>query len=270
MTEKKDVYPIEILPKSCYKKRLNVDKLIKKYNSLLVVRLVEGKEGDYLKTTIEGEKEFDDKVFGCNMANLSMNLAGGKFNTSKDAHLRFLPTSEYGKAMWDGVSVRKEEFTSPDNYAIHEPCFGLVFYVGDIHEKAFPFHKQFKTQDERDKYEKKVIDATSKKEKQYDAHLVGKFEEKNKNVSVKPRIKVHHSPTNGNYWHMTLDTYRPSDKNYVTPDEKKSSWDRNMFKALKQHLIQASKGEKNLDYHISSHFYIRWPYLFIPLCVKID
>lgn len=270
MSEGKDIYPIEILPKSCYKKRMNVDKLIKKYKGLFVVRLVDGKEDDYIKTFKEGEKEYDDKVLGCNMANLSLNLAGGKFNTSNDAHLRFLPTSEYGRAVWDGSSVRQVEFASSENYSFHEPCFGFAFYVNDIHEQTFPFHKQFKTQEERDEYEKKVIEATNKVEKLYDAHLVGKFEGKNKNVIVKPRIKVHHSPTNGNYWHMTLDTYRPTNKNFVQSDEKKSNWDRNMFKALKQHLLQVRKVDNNLNYRISSLFYIRLPYLLTPLCAKND
>lgn len=270
MSEGKDIYPLEILPKSYYKKRLNVDKLIIKYKDLFVVRLVDGKKDDYTKTTQEGEKVLDDKVLGCNMANLSLNLAGGRFNTSCDAHLRFLPISEYGRAVWDGGSVRQEEFASTENYSFHETCFGLAFYVKDIHEKTFPFHRQFKTSEERDEYEKIVIEITSKKERQYDAHLVGKFEEKNRNVSVKPRIKVHHSPTNGNYWHMTLDTYRPTDRDYVKSDDKKNSWDRNMFKALKQHLLQACRCNKELNYHISSLFYTRLLYLFLPICAKND
>lgn len=57
-------------------------------------------------------------------------------------------------------------------------------------------------------------------------------------MEVRPRIIVHHSPTNANYWHMTLDTYRPTDMEYVSPTERQNGSDKKMFKALKQDLVQ--------------------------------
>ena len=259
----KEPYPQEILPRRVYKKRLNVDRLLRRYRDLLVVRQVKGEKSRYQLITGNGECVLQDSVFGSSMANLSLNLAGGLFNTSHDAHLRFLPTKEEAKELWTGGNVSSEIVAQEDSYSIDNPCFGLCFLVRKIHDRTFPFYKHFDTQAERDEYEHQANMATSEKEKKYDAHLVEAFENKKSNVLVRPRIKVHHAPTNANYWHITLDTYRPTDTEPVGPEEKLTSSDKKMFKALKQDLMQNSTTDTEPDYKLSRCSYLRWPYWLI-------
>ena len=228
----------------------------------MVVRLVSGSEEDYILVSESDEMVISDRVFSNSLANLSMNLAGGVFDTRAVAHLRFLPISEYGTASCSGDRVDADSFLSEDSYSFNVPCFGLSFLVKDIHERSFPFHKGFKNQQERDDYAKQVDEATTEKEKRYDANIVGEFK-KNTPTLVKGRIKVHHSPTNGNYWHITLDTYRPNETDFVHPDEKKQSSDKQMFKALKQDLVQRCEINALPNYRISKLSYIRWPYILL-------
>ena len=259
----KEQYPIVILPRRSYKKKLSIDRLLRRYHDLMVVRQVKGLETDCWLITEGGDRVLQDSVFESSMANLSLNLAGGLFDTRRDAHLRFLPTSNEAKAQWNGGKVSYEIVSSADSYSFDESCFGLCFLVREIHNRTFPFFKHFETQAERDKFERQAYKATSAKEKRYDAHLVEAFENKKSNVLVRPRIKLHHAPNNANYWHITLDTYRPIDKEYVSPEERLNSSDKRMFKALKQDLKQHCSIDTDPNYTLSRFSYLRWPFWLI-------
>lgn len=260
MCREKEPYPIEILPQRVFKKKLNIDRLLKKYKNLLAVRQVKGEESSYWLETENGDYVLSDTVFDSSIANLSLNLAGGLFNIDRDAHLRFLPTSLQAKAAWEGGRVNPDVVSNKDSYSFSYPCFGLCFFIRTIHERAFPFYKHFNSQAERDNYEQIVLKSTSEKEKKYDAHLVGAFENKHSNVAIKPRIKVHHAPSNANYWHITLDTYRPTDTSPISPYDKQNNSDKKMFKALKQDLIQHCTLDSKPDYTLSRFSYVNWPY----------
>lgn len=262
---KKEAYPTVIMPHVSYKRRLIIEKLLRKYDSLMIVRQVKGVPDDYIMITENGDEVLKTTVFESSMANLSFNLAGGLFDTDKNAHLRFLPLSDNATGLWKGNKVEPEIMSLEDNYSFTSPCFGLCFLVKKVHDRTFPFYKVFNTQEDRDEYARKAIEATTQREKEYDAHLVGAFRDKKSNVSINPRLKVHHAPNNANYWHMTLDTYRPTDKNPVAPDERFNNSDRNMFKALKQDLLLCYSIDKSPDYSIKRCSYIKWQYLFLPL-----
>lgn len=264
MCIKKEPYPTEILPLPNYKQKLSIDLLLKKFGKLLVVRLVEGELKDYIKVSENGESELDDSVFKNSMVNLSLNLAGGLFDTNSNAHLRFLPKDDEAKAPWNGKYVNPNIVLGKENYKITTPCFGLCFYVREIHNRTFPAYKHFDTEAERDEYAFKVAESTTDEEKKYDAHLVGVFEKRDIPVEIRPRIKVHHAPTNANYWHVTLDTTRPTDKMPVEPTENLSKSDRKLFKALKQDLKRCCTINTNPDYKIPRRIYMKWPYWIIP------
>lgn len=262
---KKDAYPTEIMPHVSYKRRLRISKLLKKYCGLMVVRQVKGLPDDFMFVTENGGKVLQTTVFDSSMANLSLNLAGGVFDTSNDAHLRFLPLSEDATSLWQGGKINPAIVATEDTYSFTSPCFGLCFLVSKIHDRTFPFYKFFNSKEERDEYAQKVHEATTERKKTYDAHLVSAFKNKKSEVRVYPRIKVHHAPNNANYWHATLDTYRPIDKTPVQPTEVLGNSDRKMFKSLKQDLLQNYSINKLPDYRIRRCTYIKWQYRLCPL-----
>ena len=262
---KKESYPTEIMPRVSYKRRLSVGKLLRMYCGLMVVRQVKGVPDDYMLITEDGAKQLRETVFESSMANLSFNLAGGLFDTNKDAHLRFLPLRDDAIRLWKGEKVEPGIMSLEDSYSFTSPCFGLCFLVRKVHDRTFPFYKVFNTQEDRDEYAKKAILATTEREREYDAHVVGAFKDKKSKVSINPRLKVHHAPNNANYWHMTLDTYRPVDKDPVAPGERIDNSDRKMFKALKQDVVQCYNIDKLPDYKIKRYLFMKWQYWLLSL-----
>ena len=238
MTSQNNSYPIDIIPRISYKIEMDVGLLLSKYPNLLVARLVEGKYEDYCSVSESGERFLTDRVFKNNMANLSFNLGGGRFDIDSHEHLRFLPVNKESSTRWNGRIVPKRLYNTSSFYTTYPICFGLCFYVKDIHNRTFPFYKHFDSEEDRNNYQERVSQKPTDKEMSFDAHVVGAFEKKYKRALVNPQIRVHHMPTMVNYWHMTLDTYRPINEKYIQPDEKQDSSDKSMFKALKQDLIQ--------------------------------
>ena len=268
MELQKRSYPLAIIPTIHFKKNMSVDRLLKAYSNLMVVRLVKGNEANYKKEMDDGEQELSDTVFENSMPNLSMNLAGGRFDTRKDCHLPFLAISDYCSAKWTGKTVNTRAFLQKDNYSDNVPCFGLCFRVGDIHNKTFPFHKGFEKKEERDIFERDVIKATTKWKGSPDARLVGAFVKKSNPVEVHARLLLHHAPINGNYWHVTLDTYRPSETDYVPPRGQRVSSDRKMFKALKQNLLRRYEIDALPGYRIANRYYMKWYACLVPCFAK--
>lgn len=248
-------YPNEIQPNSNYKVCMETDALLEKYPRLLVVRMVEGHPDEYIMDGESGEKVLSDRVFKNNMANLSLNLAGGLFDTTSGGHLNFLPVKEVAST-WMGEEISSDLFRAEGTYIFYDTCFGLCFYVCDVHNRTFPFYKHFESQKERDEYANRTQEIASKEDVMNDARLVGAFESKKKNVLVHPRLRVHHAPTKANYWHMTLDTYRPTDIDYVRPDDKLNSSDKSMFKALKQDLVTCCDINLQPEYTIDEADYL--------------
>lgn len=264
-----DFYPIDILPRFVYKPRMRVNNLLAKYPELLVVRLVDGNPEDYSIETESGELVLSEKVFKNNMANLSMNLAGGLFDTAPEKHLRFLPVKDLVKP-WKGFCVRKNVCSEDDSFQLFVPCFGLCFLVRDIHERTFPYYKHFDTEEERNQYAKEVAEIIKGADGYADADYVGAFKSKKDLVEVHPRIRVHHSPSNANYWHMTLDTYRPNEATYIKPEGDQKSTDKKMFKALKQDLLQNYTINSQPLYRIEeSDYYLPFFYLLKKCFEKI-
>ena len=249
-------YPAEIIPRPDFKLNLDIDILLRKYPRLLVVRMIEGNPSEYYKETEGGQKVLTETVFKSSMANLSMNLAGGLFNTANDAHLRFLPCIEAAIEEWDGNEIPAMLYNSVECYKFYETCYGPCFFVVDIHNKTFPFYRHFESKEERDAYALQVKAASSETQMDYDAQFVGEFLSKKQNILVKPRLKVHHKPTKVNYWHITLDTYRPTDTKLVSPSEKQNNTDRNMFKALKKNLTKCCYTNLNPEYCLKTEDYI--------------
>lgn len=245
-------YPLSVYPHTSYRRKLGLERLLKAYPDLMVVRKVDGNPDKVIARGESGEPIVTMAVFNCNMVNLSLNLAGGLFHVDSSRDLRYLPVKPEAILPWNGEEPSE---TLCDEYNFTAECFGLCFEIRDIHRRTFPFLRHFDNQGARDEYAQRLGTATSPVLRKMNAHLVGLFDSKVKKAEVRPRIMVHHSPTMANYWHMTLDTYRPEDNIYVRPEEKLSSTDRKMFVSLKQDIINHCIVNEKPNYKLK-----RWDY----------
>lgn len=226
-------YPKQILPHPSYRRKLGIERLLQAYPDLMAVRKVDGNPQDFIRRGDNGESFILPEVFKGNMANLSMNLAGGLFDVRADKHLSYLPVNEEAKKDWNG-SEPSADLTA--EYTCRE-CFGLCFLIRSIHRRPFPYFRCFENQKSYDEYSAKVEDAAKALNLEKDRLLVGNFISKLNSIELKPYIKVHHSPTNANYWHVTLDTRRPTDTEFIDSEERQTSQDKKMFMYLKQDLV---------------------------------
>ncbi len=251
-----ECYPRDILPRKEFKRNLNINDLLHLYPKLLIVRRFSGNLSEHIDNTTSGPPVYLPTIFQGNMANLSLNLSGGIFDTNSSQHLRFLPKHTDASRAWNGEDIPEYLYVPKETYEYNDDCHGLCFFCADVHEQKFPFYRHFATKEERDEFYSKTLKATTDKEKEYDAHIVEAFVNKNKKVVVYPRLKVHHAPTMVNYWHVTLDTYRPTDTEPVSSSEKTNSTDRKMFKHLKMILLKQIMIDKEPDYHLEEKDYI--------------
>lgn len=220
----------------------------------MVVRKVDGNPEQVISRGESGGLIVTITVFNCSMVNLSLNLAGGLFDVDPSRDLRYLPVKADAISPWNGEEPSK---SLCDEYNFTAECFGLCFMIRDIHRRTFPFFRHFDNQGVRDEYAQHLESSASPVLRKMNAHLVGVFDSKVKKAEVRPRIKVHHSPTMANYWHMTLDTYRPEDDAYVRPEEKLSSTDKKMFISLKQDIVNHCKVNEKPNYKLKRKDYIK-------------
>lgn len=245
-------YPFRVYAHTSYRRKLGLERLLEAYPDLMVVRKVNGNPNLVISRGESGEPIVTMTVFNCNMANLSLNLAGGLFNVDSSSDLRYLPVKPEAILPWNGEEPSK---ALCDEYNFAAECFGLCILVRDIHRRTFPFLRHFDNQGARDEYAEHLESVTSLELRKMNAYLVGVFDSKVKKAEVRPRIKVHHSPTMANYWHMTLDTYRPEDNTYVHPEEKLSSTDKKMFVSLKQDIVNHCKVNEKPNYKLKRKDY---------------
>ncbi len=252
------IYPKQILPSSKYLPKLDISDLQKKYPYLAVVRQIKGTLEEFLVQTEKGKYGFSDSIFNCNVANLSMNLLGGKFLDHK--HIMFLPKNE-GCREWDGTD--NYPIANETNFSVTEPCFGIYFFIKDIHNVTFPFKKTFQSQQERDEYAS-AAEETSE-ESNIEQIVVGHFTNSTTPVEILSHTKINHTPTQLNYWHIVLDTYPPTTSEPIQNDHR-SSCDKKILKALKIDLLQKARQYLSVNYTIKRRYYKRELTLWDKLC----
>lgn len=244
-------YPKDIIPNSKYKHRLKFKPLLDLYPDLMVLRMV-GKE--YAECTDDGTAEgnLTDKIFDGSVQNLSMNLLGGLY---KIEHESFLPQKEAAETSWNGGDVDFEKYR--ESYIDKNPCFHVCFHVKDIHNTTYPFPITFQKEDERNAMADKVREMfENDTELQIDQDVVEKFVDANSKVNVQVKMTLVHRPNLLNYWHVTLDTTRPDNPDFVMPGEKLNSRDRKQMKAFKQHLVQIMFVTNEVSYKLKRSDYM--------------
>jgi hypothetical protein len=218
---------------------MDIASMLLAYPGLMAVRLVVGDEQDFVIKTDAGQLEISDNIFQGNITNLSMNLAGGLFDTGRYAHLRFLPSSGKAKRIWNGGYCSPKFYISNKFYKESPDCFGLCMPVAQVHDITFPFEKKFSSEKELNKFlAERGVNALDS-DLQYYKRLILAFDRNKRTAIVPYRLKINHMPTMANYWHVTLDSYRSEDVGLeIIRGGKENSADKKMQKALKNHIKQ--------------------------------
>ena len=180
-------YPYNILPCKKYKIKLDIDILIY-INDVFISRLSNLSREESFITIFNQKLLNDDAIDNIRIANLSVNLIGGKF---KKNHTKFLAKGD-GAKMWNGDLVYLVDYLKDYEYYKDR---GIIFIdAKKIHNIELPYnlHSDPNLHKEVAKFQDvvgncRVITNIPKQE-----------------IKVIGKIFLKHSPTNLNYWHLEL------------------------------------------------------------------
>lgn len=208
-------YPYSLIPIPSWVKNIEIDSLPQDERGFSVVRRIsgnleelisqhpdwvedKGKEG-YALTLAADIPDMDTKW----MPKMSMNIISdvcGFFESSFRHGMLDKEDSE-----WDGKWVNPRKFVNflKDG----KPCFFLEIRANMLHHQPFDFTMQPNSQAEFDKHKdklKEVADLPPDK-KEIVLKAFSKSFSKSKKYLMCDKIKLFHSPTPLNYWHMMMD-----------------------------------------------------------------
>lgn len=210
------VYPYSILPKPRFFSKINFDDLIKVDDYLIGRRSGKSVEDTfdefgYVRTDAIVEQRGQ-------MANLSMNLLGGKFCAG---HIKYNPKAK-GANEWNGkdyIPFLSKRLLDYDTFKIWAPIY---LSIRKFHNQDIPFTTR------NDKMGEKFIKA-----------FKGTPISDPPNLKLFGKMKIVHKPTNLNYWHIELHLFDPDEKHLTKIS---NAWEKSPVNYLLEHLF--SKTEK--------------------------
>ncbi len=209
-------YPQCILPRPIYLDLITAEEFWSKINGLVIQRRC----ADNVDRSV-----MTPEIFGDNLAEMSVNLLGGKFLPD---HVKFTPK---------GPKPLDANIPFDGTYYYSSEANGVYISISDIHDCTFPSVRRFPNQQEFDKVKTAITD-TRESDK---ARLVAAFQKrkgfsKDTEYEVTYRISVMHRPTNANYWHCQIEI-APACEGGKIVNKEKSEWQKDALRALTNFLV---------------------------------
>lgn len=208
-------YPTEILPKSSYKRTIDIDEVVYHTGDITFSRRIDRKIEDC--EIFNGKRMIETEDITEHIVNMSLNIHGGYFETQ---HIPFRQTKQ-GTDNWDGKDIDMTQYSECFEYK--EECFPIFFKSADIHNQRFPYKKEIQKDSERNETQRKIN------------RVLETFGDRQ--YIMIATIKVRHVPTMLNYWHGELTVY-PEDSPQTPLDSKKGAWKKHLFHSLSEDIIQ--------------------------------
>lgn len=214
-------YPIRILPKKQYVKRIDIDKLYTLCKESLLTRRLdcEGTPFHY----IGGRKILNEGIINDDVLDWSTNLLGGKFKI-KDICWR-----QIGKGIteWNNEDVNICDFDGC--YELIKSTNYVFIPLYCLHNQIIPYRRKFGNKKDLEQYTIK----TNVLDKDFIEHWTTEDE-----IECRATITVEHKPTMLNYWHMTVEIAPEDFKAPIPRDSKKNkSLKKRVKEALHMHIL---------------------------------
>lgn len=124
-------YPIEIIPKSYYSRRIDLEKVLAHSGCFYVCRTLYSPIEDIISEDFDGNKILDIDAFKEHVVGLSVNLMGGHYNES---HLVYSTRMKHPSSEdWKGQTIKLTDFVGgferhPQAYPIY---YSSEFFIGN-------------------------------------------------------------------------------------------------------------------------------------------
>lgn len=191
--EKLYKYPSSLIPHKGLKKEISIDDILKEANNFGLARRVEKDIEEYIV-------DMGDNMYILSLAykqdhikdpiDMSMNILTTS-SSLKDA--KFVQTRKPSCESWNGTNV---DIDSCKNLLrFNSECHILVYNASNLHNKPGQYTRKY---NDRNSYD---IDRA--------ILTIDEVFSKNNNYQRNFQIRLHHKPTNCNYWHITLEILAP-------------------------------------------------------------
>lgn len=209
-------YPIRILPKKQYVKRIDIDNLYAMCQESLLVRRLDcdGIPFHY----IGGRKLLNEGVIGDDVLDWSTNLLGGEFKI-EDICWRQLGK---GIADWNDEDVNICDYDG--SYELTNLTNCVFISLCCLHNQIIPYRRKFGSRKDLEQYS----EITS----EFDKNVMAQWNADNE-LECHATITVEHKPTMLNYWHMTIEI---SPKDFDAPIPRDSKKNKSLKKRVKEAL----------------------------------
>lgn len=215
-------YPIRILPKEQYVRRIDVGLLHKECQTSLLARRLDAEECPF--HYIGGRKLLNEGVINDDVLDWSTNLLGGEFKI-EDVFWR---QKGEGIEEWNDGDVDICKYNGCYEHTKSSYCVFIA--INSLHNITVPYKRVFGSKSDLEKYLEKTHDIT-----------VDAIEQQHAGYEQECRatITIEHKPTKLNYWHMTIEITPKDFTEPITRDGKKNkSVKRRVKEALHLHIIK--------------------------------
>lgn len=180
-------YPIEIIPKSHYSYRINLETVLAHSGCFYVCRTAYSPIHEIISEDFDGNPVLDIDAFKKHVVGLSVNLMGGLFNESHLAY--YTPMSHPSSDDWKGQPIRLTDFVG--GFDRHPQAYPVYYSSEVLHRQ--PVRHSFISPDKSRKKSLKDI---------FGDRCIEIFGDE---WRTHCEIFIAHKPTNLNYWHMQLE-----------------------------------------------------------------
>ena len=243
-------YPLRILPRSNYRPRLPMRKLLIDYPNLAVVRRCKYRN-PFAISESGNRKTLLHDALELNLLEMSVNLLGGRY---KMKHLPYNPERELVLKEWDGCALRPLPIPKTDYNCLTE-WGSIAFRVTDVNQFVFPYLKYI----DKKQYAQLMQAAQTIQEKEkivLKEAIVGVFGKAENNMTkVYARMHVNHHPNPMNYWHMQMDVYAVGKHEYVKHDDG-SNEARRIRQQMREFFSRKAICKLGKRYHIAKRYYM--------------
>lgn len=220
MTDCCATYPLEILPSIDYANRIDIDRLVRDLEEIIVQRRSDCPEFLAFEDGIADASKITSHAFK-NIAQMSMNLMGAFFQAyhagwsqKGDAH-----------SVWNGEAVDADKYVCMCERLEDRPMF--YYYARQLHECDFPHPRRYTKPSESKLYKiiNEVCDEVAAKAKE-----------------VAGRLVVIHVPTMMNYWHVQLEVESQTSEGEYVP------FPRGRYEDVRRRLVEIVRNHAMLDF----------------------
>lgn len=214
-------YPIRILPKIQYVKRINIGDLYTYCKEALLIRRLDCEDNPF--HYIGGRKLLNEGIINDDVLDWSTSLLGGEFK------IEDICWRQIGKGIteWNDEEINICDYN--ESYELTKSTYCIFIPLCCLHNQIIPYKRKFGSRKDLEQYTEKT--------KEFDQEVITQWNSEDE-LKCHASITVEHKPIVLNYWHMTIEITPYDFELPVARDSKKNrSLKKKVKEALHMHIL---------------------------------